>query len=186
MQLENIFLIGFMTAGKSTVGLKLANLLEGQFVDTDNAIEQRLHMSIKSIFAHYGEEYFRSCETAVLQELCNITTSSPLHACSYESSSAVLAYRIIATGGGMVGRVQNREIMHQHGTVVYLSAPWADICRRLHRVPNRPLAHNVETGRLKLLWQKRLPLYQNADIIIETANLSPCAIAQKIASYLIP
>lgn len=180
MREKYIFLTGFMAAGKSTVGRILARMLEGQFIDTDTIIEQRLCMSIKAIFAHFGEEYFRSCETAVLQELCCADPNSGLAKGIYTVSSAGPIYRIVATGGGMVGRMQNREMMRQHGTVVYLHAPWTEISNRLQRGGNRPLAHNVEADRLQRLWQKRLPLYEDADFIIKTADLGPRAIAQKI------
>lgn len=173
-----------MAAGKSTVGRVLAHMLGGQFTDTDAMIEQRLCMSIKAIFAHYGEGYFRSCETAALQDLCCANTSSKYCKVSCANLSADPAYLVVATGGGMVERMQNREIMHRHGTVIFLHAPWAEISRRLHGVTNRPLAHNVATDRLQQLWQKRLPLYKDADFIIETTDLDPHAIAQNITHRL--
>ncbi|MDD2556978.1 MAG: shikimate kinase [Desulfuromonas sp.] len=181
MTRKYIFLTGFMAAGKSTVGRVLAHMLDGQFIDTDAIIEHRLCMSIKAIFAHFGEEYFRSCETAVLYDLCSVENIK----CDRASSSATSNNIVISTGGGMVGRVQNREIMHKHGTVVYLHAPWTEISKRLHGVSNRPLAHNVEAESLHRLWQRRLPLYKKADIIIETAHCDPRTIAQNIVRRII-
>ncbi|MDY0211467.1 MAG: shikimate kinase [Desulfuromonadaceae bacterium] len=184
MRQKYIFLTGFMAAGKSTVGRILAQMLEARFLDTDAMVEQRLGMSVKEIFAHYGEESFRSCETAVLCDLCCADTVPTLSEGSHPKLSPNPACRVIATGGGMVERVRNREMMHRYGTVVYLHVPWAEINRRLQKVSNRPLADNVESDRLQLLLQERLPLYENADIIINTAGLTPDVIAQNIVSRI--
>lgn len=158
-----------MGAGKSTVGMLLARELGLDFIDTDQLIMQRHGMSIKSIFAHYGEAYFRSCETAVLTEIDGISDSKGM---------------IVSTGGGIVGRVENIRLMHKHGSIVYLHASWDTLKQRLSDVSDRPLAFNGSDDRLHTLWAQRLPLYRRADIEIDTNGLSPHQVVKQLLLYL--
>jgi shikimate kinase len=169
MQHNHIFLTGFMGAGKSTVGLLLADKLGADFIDTDQLIMQRHAMSISSIFAHYGEAYFRASETAVLQEL---------------KARADAEADIVSTGGGIVEREENRTLMHLCGTVVYLHASWDTLRRRLSDVSDRPLARGAAEQKLHQLWQRRLPLYASADLRIDTDGLKPQAVAEQILLHL--
>ncbi len=171
MKHRHIFLTGFMCAGKSTVGTLLARTFGLDFIDTDQLIMQRQCMDINSIFAHYGEEYFRVCETSVLQELDAAPAAPP---------------KIISTGGGIVSRDENLRLMHQLGTVVYLHAPWDTLKQRLENVCDRPLARQGCTERLANLWQQRLPLYRSADIEIDTNGLSSHQVVAQLIMHLKP
>lgn len=113
MNKRNIFLTGFMGAGKSTIGRRLARRLGYRFADLDELIAAREGRSIAEIFAAQGEAYFRDCEAAVLAEQ---TTADQV---------------VFATGGGIVGRAENRAMMRQLGSVVYLRAAWSTLEQRL-------------------------------------------------------
>lgn len=154
-----------MGAGKSTVGQILARELGLVFLDTDQYIMQRHYMSINSIFAHYGERYFRACETVTLQELGAAT----------ESRS-----KVVSTGGGIVGRDENIHLMRQNGIMVYLHASWPALKQRLKDVSDRPLARNGSEEKLQALWLQRLSLYRRADIEIDTSGLSPQQVVEQL------
>lgn len=154
-----------MGVGKSTVGKFLAHELEIGFVDTDQLIMQRNCMSIKSIFAHYGEGYFRACETMALRGID----------CASESE-----FKVVSTGGGIVGREENIRLMRERGTIVYLHASWDIIKQRLSDVSDRPLARNGSDAKLHALWKQRLPLYRSADIEIDTSGKSPHQVVKQI------
>jgi shikimate kinase len=154
---KNIVLIGFMGCGKSTVGRELHQRLGYPLVDMDQTIEQRAGQPITAIFADHGEEEFREMETRLLVELNS--TESPR--------------RIISTGGGVVGRLQNRELLRQLGYVVWLHAPIEVILERTARNRERPLLHTENPeARIATLMEIRKPLYQEASHLkVETAGL---------------
>ncbi|MDY0189325.1 MAG: shikimate kinase [Desulfuromonas sp.] len=147
--MENIFLLGFMGVGKTTVGCMLAQRLDVEFIDLDAVIEQEAQCSINQIFSQYGEGYFRNLETQVLTQLA-------------------ISPAVIATGGGIVGSEENWLLMHKLGSTVYLHANWATIEKRLVDVSQRPLATNGANNELYKLWYSRLPLYNQAAQIINT------------------
>jgi len=151
---KKLFLIGFMGVGKTTVAQMVAQRLAVPFIDLDCEIERVAQRSISDIFSEYGEEYFRDLETQVLiqQQAC---------------SDAV-----VSTGGGIIGRDKNWQIMRTMGTVCYLHASWETLVSRLVDTSNRPLADNGVDRNLMKLWQSRLPLYRQADVIIDTDGLS--------------
>ena len=163
---KNIVLIGFMGSGKSTVGRELHHLLGYPLVDMDQVIEQRAGKSIPEIFAENGEELFRDMETNLLEEL-----TEP-HA----------PRRIISTGGGVVGREQNRKLLRHLGYVVWLNAPLHVILDRTSRNRDRPLLHTADpAARIEALMDARNPLYQNsAHLKIETAGLDSRELATGI------
>ena len=154
---KNIVLIGFMGSGKSTVGRELHQRLGYPLVDMDQVIEQRAGKSIATIFATEGEEAFRDMETALLEELCDLAAPR----------------RIISTGGGVIGREQNRSILRQLGYVVWLHAPTAVILERTAKNRERPLLHTDDpAARIEALLAARKPLYaETAHIKIDTAGL---------------
>ena len=164
---KNIFLTGFMGAGKSTVGRLLANLMNHPFVDLDEMIVQRENRTIADIFSAEGEKYFRDCETLVLNEL-------------YQQPAA-----IYATGGGIVVRDENRRTMKGIGSIVYLKTSWATLENRLRKSVARPLV-DPETGwdHVKELLAERQAFYEDADIVVETDGCTPSQVAHKIASGL--
>ena len=164
---RNIFLTGFMGAGKTTVGRLLAELLQCPFIDLDELIVQREGRSIAVIFAEDGEGYFRACETAVLDELA-------------ERPAAVYA-----TGGGIVVREQNRQAMHRLGRVVYLQCSWPTLQQRLLRGRGRPLVDTANGWqKVEVIWSERQAFYRDADIVIEVDSLTPRQVAQRVAQQL--
>ena len=160
---KNIILIGFMGCGKSTIGRKLEHLLGYPLVDTDDLIEQKTGLSVTEIFATRGEEYFRALEAAMLHELA--APNAPR--------------RIISTGGGIVTRKRNRNLLKHLGYVVWLQAPVDVILERTSRNRDRPLLR-TENPREKIetLLTERKPMYAAAsDIEVETIGLDAGEIA---------
>lgn len=160
---KNIVLVGLMGCGKSTIGRKLQTMLGYPLVDTDQWIEDKAGMTISEIFARRGESVFRELESAVLNEL----------------SAPGTPRRIIATGGGIVGRRANRKLLSQLGYVVWLQAPVDVILQRTGRSRDRPLLQ-TENPRSKIekLLAERGPLYHEiADLELETAGLETEEIA---------
>ena len=165
--LKSVFLTGFMGAGKSTAGQLTADLLEMPFFDLDERIVQSEKRSIATIFAKDGEEYFRNCETGLLGEL-------------KEEPAAVYA-----TGGGIVVREANREAMASMGKIIYLSASWPTLQKRLKNSVDRPLvALENNWDELKTLWVKRQTFYSEADIIVNVDGLAPSEVARNILDEL--
>ena len=152
----NILLTGFMGAGKTTVGKKLSKRLGYFFIDTDREIEKEQGCSITEIFKYGGEECFRDLETDILQKL---QTKQNL---------------VIATGGGMVLRSENRSLMQSLGTRVYLKVELQELMRRLKKDKKRPLLQKSkpEEHILEML-QQRKSIYEEAECIIDTTDLSP-------------
>lgn len=154
---ENIVLIGFMGSGKSTVGRELHQRLGYPLDDMDHIIEQRAGKPITQIFADEGEEVFREMETSLLREL----------------SAAEGPGRIISTGGGVVGREANRELIKQLGYVVWLDAPMKVILDRTRKNRTRPLLQTEDPEeKICTLMEQRRPLYQeSAHLKLDTGGL---------------
>jgi len=151
-----------MGVGKSTVGHRLADGLGCPFFDTDDEVENFCGLKIPQIFEQQGEQAFRDLETESITRLKGHDRA------------------VVSTGGGIVGRVDNWHVMTQSGTVVYLHADWPTIESRLVDTSHRPLAKNGTDNDLHLLWQKRLPLYQQADVTIVTDQLNPQQVVDEI------
>ena len=165
---ENIFLVGLMGAGKSTVGRLLARRLSMRFVDTDHEIEKRNGVTIPVIFEIEGEDGFRRREQEVLADLA-------------QEQGLVLN-----TGGGIVLRPENREALRNHGFVVYLNARPELLAERTKHDRSRPLL-NVEDplARLRQLHAVRDPLYREvAHAIVETGRGAPQQVVQAILSEM--
>jgi len=160
---HSIALIGFMGCGKSTVGRELHKLLGYPLVDTDHLIEEQAGTSIPKIFTEHGEDGFRETETSVLQQL------------SADSETR----RIIATGGGIVTRPENRELLRHLGCVVWLRADIDTILARTGRNHDRPLLDTEDPrSRIEALLTERKPLYsETCHLEIETTGLSSNEIA---------
>ena len=168
MQKRNIYLVGPMGAGKSTIGRVLAAELHLSFRDSDRVIEERTGADIPWIFDMEGEEGFRDRESAVLAELAQTQDA------------------VIATGGGIILRSQNADIMKSSGYVCYLTASIEQLVERTARDKKRPLLQ-VENPRQKIieLLALRDPLYRSAaDFIINTDRRSPKLVAQEISSRI--
>ena len=154
MSNKNIFLTGFMGAGKSTVGRRLARQIGYRFADLDELVVAREGLPVARIFSVHGEAYFRDCEAAVLAE------------------QATAEHVVFATGGGIVGRAANRALMKRHGCVVYLRADWPTLEQRLANSKGRPLIDPQEGWeRAKTLWASRLTWYEEADLVVDTDQL---------------
>lgn len=162
---DNIFLIGLMGAGKTTVGRILARQLHKTFIDTDREIEKRTGVTIPVIFEFEGETGFRAREAAVIGEFV-------------QRDQVVLA-----TGGGAVMQVENRTRLAARGRVVYLHAQPADLFQRTRRDHNRPLLQTADPhAKLTELYMARDPLYREiADLVVDTGRQS----AGRLASILI-
>ena len=148
LQGVNLYLIGMMGVGKTTIGRLLAKELGYGFVDTDNVIAQATGKSINELFAQVGEAGFRQLESDVLSQVCAFTKLT------------------IATGGGIVLRRENWGYLH-HGLIVWLDAPVELIYSRLVEDTTRPLLQDPDLkGRLRSLLEQRTPLYSQADLQI--------------------
>lgn len=165
---NNIYLVGPMGAGKSTIGKHLADTLKLQFYDTDRVIEERSGVEISWIFDLEGEEGFRKREETLVKELC-------------EKHGIVLA-----TGGGAVVSEANRAILSSRGVVVYLKASLAQQIERTERDKRRPqLQVEDRVEKLEELDGDRMPLYDEvADIIIETKGKSIKTVINEIITLL--
>ena len=154
---KNIVLIGFMGCGKSTVGRELQQRLGYPLVDMDHAIEERAGKPITAIFADDGEPAFRDMETALLREL----------------NDPQAPRRIISTGGGVVGRAENRVLLKDLGYVVWLYAPPATVLERTSKNRNRPLLRTDNpAAKIEALMAEREPLYQEtAHLKLDTTGL---------------
>jgi shikimate kinase len=164
----NIFLVGMMGAGKTTIGKFLANFLNKTFVDSDREIQKRTGVSIPVIFEIEGEAGFRKRETEILLEMVKIKNI------------------VLATGGGAVLSGENREILMRNGTVIYLRATVDDLWRRTRQDKNRPLLQTPDPRRrLAELYAQRDPFYrETAHIVVESGKRSARHLAQLLAQQL--
>ncbi|AHJ31584.1 Shikimate kinase I [Nodularia spumigena CCY9414] len=148
LQGVNLYLIGMMGAGKTTVGQLLAKHLGYGFLDTDSVITQSAGRSINQLFAEEGEAAFRQLESDVLAQVCAYTRLT------------------IATGGGIILRTENWSYLH-HGLVVWLDVPVELLYTRLAEDTTRPLLQDADPqGKLRSLLEQRTPLYSQADLKI--------------------
>lgn len=152
----NLFLVGLMGAGKTTVGRMLARHYGRPFHDSDHEIEARTGVKIPYIFEIEGEAGFRKREEAVIAELA--------------AREAI----VLATGGGAILSPANREVLRTHGLVIYLRGTPEHLYERTRNDTNRPLLQTENPlGRLGELYDLRDPLYrETADIIVDTGRQS--------------
>jgi shikimate kinase len=165
---DNIFLIGLMGAGKTSVGRLLARRLGKQFVDCDHEIERTTGVRIPVIFEIEGETGFRARESRMLADLV-------------QRSDIVLA-----TGGGAVLAEENRRLLSEGGTLVYLRATPHDLWQRTRHDRNRPLLQTENPlGKLTTLFAERDPLYREiAHVVIDTGNQSVSSLAHRLEQKL--
>jgi shikimate kinase len=169
----NLYLIGMMGCGKTTIGKLLAKKLGYYFFDTDDLIVKASSRSISDIFEKEGEDAFRELETQVLSEIS--------------------AYKnlVIATGGGIVIRRKNWSYLH-HGVILWLDVPVAELYYRLKEDNTRPLLQDPDPlEKLKTIWQSRESLYKQADVRLninqgETPEMSAQSAIVEIEKILKP
>jgi shikimate kinase len=164
----NIFLVGPMGAGKTSIGRQLAETLGMDFVDSDHEIEARTGASIPWIFDVEGEAGFRKREQAVIDELTRRKNI------------------VLATGGGAVLSPENRKHLQSRGTVIYLAASVDQLLERTRRDRNRPLLQTEDPrARLEALMREREPLYKEvADIVLPTDHSNIRQSVNKIIKLL--
>lgn len=152
---RSIVLVGFMGAGKSSVGLALSRNLGWPFEDLDERIEARERRSIADIFEQSGEAAFRQMEHAALQSLIRDLAASP---------------KVVAVGGGAFAQTINAELLREAGfPTVFLDAPVEELFRRCNEQPlNRPLRRELQEFRR--LYDARRPCYLTAALRVETTG----------------
>lgn len=164
-KVANIVLVGPMGSGKTSVGRRLACVLKRDFFDSDFEIVARTGVAIDHIFDVEGEEGFRNRETNMLTDLCEISNI------------------VIATGGGIVIKPENRELLKHNSFVVYLSSSVEQLVVRTARSKSRPLLER-STNReqtIKDILEARETFYQEvADIVIDTTGKKLYAIINEI------
>jgi shikimate kinase len=156
-----IYLVGFMGAGKSSVGTVLAQRLGWPFVDLDTVIEAGQGATIRQIFEQAGEPFFRQVEHAALVE---VTKKVPA---------------VIALGGGTFVQRPNFDLIRQtRGATIWLDCPVEELWQRCSTMDNRPLFRDRES--FFKLFEQRLPYYRQAEFRIATGDRSPEEIVQEI------
>jgi len=166
---SNIYLIGPMGSGKTTIGHRVAKLLGMDFLDCDRELEAQTGASVSLIFDLEGEGGFRERETRMLQNLT-----------SHENV-------LVATGGGVILEAENCEMLNRSGLVVYLQTSVEQQFRRLRRDRSRPLLQSGDRKqKLAELAAARNPLYEKlADIAFQTQNRSPDIAARQLADAIL-
>ena len=149
---ENIYLVGLMGAGKTTIGRQLAKSLGLPYYDSDKAIEESTGVDIPTIFEFEGEQGFRDREQKMLQQLTELKGI------------------VLATGGGAILRQENRDLLKENGIIIYLQCSIDRIMERTRRDTQRPLLKTANPKeRIEQLYKEREPLYLNcADLVVDT------------------
>ena len=159
-----IFLVGFMGAGKTTVGKALAEQLNYQFIDLDDLIEAATGKTVPEIFAAFGEAHFRQRETEMIQ------------------SCRGLKRTVIALGGGAYISTENRQIIETLGQAIWLDCPLHTIISRINFDGSRPLAR--AESELQELLSRRLPAYAQADFTVQVGDKTIAQVVDTIINLL--
>lgn len=164
---RSIVLVGLMGAGKSTIGRRLAGRLDLPFVDADAEIERAAGKSIEDIFAEHGEAHFRSGERKVIARLLR---SGP---------------QVLATGGGAFMDEATRRAIGEKGVSVWLKASLPLLMKRVNRRNHRPLLKTKDPEAvMRKLIEQRHPVYENADIVVESRDAPHEAIVAEVMEKL--
>lgn len=161
---RSVVLVGMMGCGKTAIGSRIATSLEVPFIDLDDEIEKNEGMSIPDIFAKYGEPYFRDKEQKTIRDILNSKIC------------------ILATGGGAFINNETRELIKKLGISIYIRASHAVLLERVGRKNNRPLLEKGNKSEiLKELLEKRCPIYEEAEIIVDSSeNIHEAVVEQLI------
>ena len=153
-----LVIIGLMGAGKTRIGKQLASSIGLDFYDSDDEIEQAAGMPVSEIFERFGEAYFRDGERRVIERLVDE---------SYDASS----HYVIATGGGAIMTQETQELLLSKTHLVWVRADIGVMVERTARRDTRPLLKNGDPREiLTTLMNKRYPVYEKADIVVESHN----------------
>lgn len=165
---KNIVLIGFMGTGKSSIGIKLAEKLNMKFVDMDREIEKLTGMTVSELFRRHGEIRFRSEERLMAQKLSRQKNL------------------VIATGGGVVLKEENIEVLRKNGILICLTANPEDIFERVRRKrANRPLLKkNLQVKDIENMLKEREPFYAVADFKVNTSGREIDEVVEEIIDYI--
>ncbi len=159
-----IYLVGFMAAGKSTIGRVLADELGWSFADVDEDIEAAHGLSIAEIFDRHGEEEFRRLEHEALRQRVRLVENGrPM---------------VVALGGGAFAEERNRSILIENGITIWLDCPFPLVCARLEGSSNRPLAR--DPNQFQQLYEDRRPHYSQAEYRIDIQTNDPAEIVTAI------
>ena len=163
--MKNIILMGFMGAGKTTIGKKLSKALNWEFIDTDAYIEEEQGRKISDIFAEVGEMAFRDMETDLLKRLQNGENQF-----------------VLSIGGGMPVREENRALLRNLGTVIYLKTSKEEIIRRVSGDKNRPLLQggDLEEKVTNLMNARECIYIETAHVEIVTDGKTPEQVVKEI------
>ena len=148
-----LILIGFMGAGKTTLGEYIASTYQLSYVDLDHYIVEQEQMTIPAIFKQYGEQHFRRLEAHYLQE-------------------CIQQFEVIATGGGIIEGAQSIEILNKQSNIVWLDCDLKIVYDRIRNDPNRPNANNKSLYDLKNLYSERYSRYNEIAFIKVNSNQS--------------
>ena len=166
--MNNLYIIGFMGSGKTSLASELDKISENKKINVDALIEKKLGMSISEIFAIHGEAFFRKHEH---EFLCEISKHDN---------------QIVDCGGGLPLTPENRKLTKASGRCIYLKVSPNAVLQRLKSDESRPLLKNKKSIKeISLMLDKRVQIYESiADIIIETDNFTTKEIAEKLIPYL--
>ncbi|KAF3977808.1 MAG: shikimate kinase AroK [Methylococcales symbiont of Iophon sp. n. MRB-2018] len=161
---ENIYLIGLMGAGKTTIGRQLAKSLQLPFYDSDKAIEEQTGVDIATIFEYEGEKGFRTREQKMINELTQLSGI------------------VLATGGGAILKESNRQVLKNNGFIVYLQCSVDKILQRTKRDRQRPLLCTDDPRKtIETLFAERECFYLScSDFQIETSSMESKEVVQKV------
>ena len=161
----NVVLCGMMGSGKTTIGIKIAELTGRRWYDTDGVIADK-HGKISDIFEYYGEAHFRKLETEVIRELAKKDNL------------------VLSTGGGLVLKTENNTLLKQNGKIIFLRASLDTLAKRLKVDGTRPLLQTSTESirdRLASLMKERSPIYESvADAVIDVDGKTPEENAKEI------
>ena len=165
----NLILCGMMGAGKTTIGIKIAELTGRRWYDTDGLITDK-HGKISDIFEYYGEAHFRKIETEIVKDL------------------AQKDGLVISTGGGLVLKTENNALLQENGKIVFLRASVETLAKRLKVDGERPLLQTSTENlrdRLERLLKERAPVYEHvADFAVDVDGKTPETIAEEIIALI--
>ena len=171
MSKHNVYLVGFMGTGKTTIGRELAKCMGRKFIDIDLELERRFGMTVNEVFASVGETAFREGEERLAVELAGTNN------------------RVIATGGGTILNPRIFHVFRTSGTLICLYTEKDDLIHRLQRTDKRPLLKGKSpeevAEKVDELLDKREAVYRQVKIRIDTTNLTPITAARRIHELLI-